>query len=155
MINANANVQARNNETGWVPLHDAANEGCLEIVKELINVNVPHMPRTNYGEFPIDFARLNGHTQVVEYLTNYKPPQPTTFKYQWYHETLDRGEAVKILREYVQNTLVPKNTDEDLETLSSGVFLVRYSNRNGGSYVLTLLFEDQPKNFMIQSKVNF
>lgn len=68
LIQANSNVHARNNETGCVPLHDAARSGNLDIVKELLEAKAPHMPRSVYGEFPSDYARDNEHTDIVQYL---------------------------------------------------------------------------------------
>lgn len=68
LIDAKANIQARNNETGWVPIHDAARYGNLDAIKQLLKNNAPHMARTAYGELPIDFARLHEHNQVAEYL---------------------------------------------------------------------------------------
>lgn len=40
-----------------------------------------------------------------------------------------------------------------MSNLTSGVFLVRISEKRG-DYVLTMLFENQPKNFMIQKYVS-
>lgn len=71
LIQANANVHARNNETGCVPLHEAARAGNMDIVKELLDAKAPHMPRSALGEFPSDFARENGNTEIVDYLGNY------------------------------------------------------------------------------------
>lgn len=68
LIDAKANIQARNNETGWVPLHDAAHHGNFEAVKKLLAMNAPQMARSAHGELPIDFARQAGHSQIVEYL---------------------------------------------------------------------------------------
>lgn len=165
LIDAKANIQARNNGTGCVPLHDAANEGNLEVVRELMSLGACKMPRSRYGEFPADFARTRGHNEIAEYLESYQPPPATTFKYQWYHGTLDRNEAVQMLREHVQvmqqrsgtgviNGATGLDDTEDENNFASGVFLVRYSDRNGGSYVLTLLYEDQPKNFIIKKSVS-
>ena len=72
LIEANANLQARNNSTGWVPLHEAAASGNLEAVKELLSCRVPHMPRALSGELPIDFAEENGHLPVIDYLSKIK-----------------------------------------------------------------------------------
>lgn len=179
-----------------MPLHDAALNGNLEAIQEILQKNAPHMPRSTYGEFPIDFARQNNHKDVVKYLENYLPPPATTFKYQWYHGTLDRVEAVSMLREFVQNmtsrstsikepiknfTESHENSVEGIdgfiqqgdhkrtdelnneikettlvnEDKTSGVFLVRFSVKKGGSYVLTLLHDDQPKNYMIQKAVSY
>ncbi|KXJ82070.1 hypothetical protein RP20_CCG016017 [Aedes albopictus] len=164
LVNAGTNVQARNKETGWVPLHDAAANGNLVIVQELLAIPVPHMPRTSYGELPVDLAKEKGHTAIVEFLTNYVPPPPNTHKGQWYHGTLERQIAVESLREHASK-LMPSSpgkenkendpqVDESDQPDASGVYLVRYSTKHGID-VLTLLFENEAKHFMIQRKQNY
>jgi tyrosine-protein kinase len=69
LIDVNANLQARNNATGLVPLHEAAASGNLEAIKELLSCRVPHMPRSVFGELPIDLANEKGHTAVVDFLS--------------------------------------------------------------------------------------
>lgn len=68
LIDAKANMQARNNGTGCVPLHDAAENGNFPVVKQLLELGAPHMPRSTSGEFPADFAREQGHIAIAEYL---------------------------------------------------------------------------------------
>lgn len=91
LIEAKANIQARNNATGWVPLHDAgiclrytkrkltsmnkcyqstAKHGNLNAVQELLFLGAPHRPRSSDGELPIDFAKEFGHTDIEKYLGN-------------------------------------------------------------------------------------
>lgn len=171
MIDKGANVQARNNETGYVPLHDAAKSGNLEAVKQLLAMNAAVMPRTSSGELPIDFARENGHTEIIMYLDSYKTPPANTHKDQWYHGTLHRDDAVILLKEYAdtlaancskgEQTQNLDNEDRELNvkvvepvSYSSGVYLVRYSHRNNGSYVLTLLADNLPRHFQIQKSVS-
>jgi tyrosine-protein kinase len=69
---------------------------------------------------------------------NYKSPVPKTQKKDWYHGTLDRTEALNMLKEQ-------GNKD--------GTFLVRYSDRNGGMYVLTTIYSGQPFHFQIKTQV--
>lgn len=178
MISANANIQNRNIENGYVPLHDAAKFGNMEAVQELLKSKAPHMPRTDSGEFPSDLAKENGHIEIETFLLQYEPPPATTFKYQWYHGTLDRTEAIELLTQYEKNlkerlmanennpdtneNQQNKSTTNDNEKLiennnqkqidASGIFLVRYSHRSG--YVLTLLCEGQARNFIIQKSVS-
>lgn len=64
---AQANIQARNNSTGCVPLHDAARQGNLEVVKELIKLGAPPLPRSSYGELPIDYAKDGNHKDVMKF----------------------------------------------------------------------------------------
>lgn len=68
LIEAGANIQARNNTTGCVPLHDAAEHGNFEAVKQLLELGAPHLPRSADGELPIDFAKSGGHANIVSFL---------------------------------------------------------------------------------------
>lgn len=120
-------------------MHDAASRGHKEIVKELLSLNAPVNPRTNTNKLPIDLARIKGHIECAEILENYKVPIPKTHRSEWYHGTLDRNEAEKTIKTYNCNT---------------GTFLVRYSDRNGGSTVLTLLSEDSFFNYIIRNEVS-
>lgn len=70
LIEAKANIQARNNGTGCVPLHDAARQGNLEVVKLLLELGAPHMPRSTFGELPIDYAGDGDHKDVIKFLGN-------------------------------------------------------------------------------------
>lgn len=166
LIIAKAHIQSRNNESGFVPLHDAAKYGNLDAIKEILEANAPHMPRTSSGEFPIDFARENYHNKVVEFLENYVPNPPTTHRGKWCHGTLSRDEANFILKDFARSLQFKNNkqvsNSEDNPTddnkinnnetdTTSGVFLIRYSDRNGGNFVLTLLHDDTTKHFIIQS----
>nr|CAD7588126.1 unnamed protein product [Timema genevievae] len=135
-----ANVQARNTETGWVPLHEAASLGLKEVVHVLLSLNAPVNPRTSSNETPADLAQQNGHLDCAHILRNYMCPAPKTHKNDWYHGTLGRNEALCLLKEH-------GNKD--------GTFLVRYSDRNGGVYVLTTIHGGQPYHFQIKIKLNF
>ncbi|GLH05352.1 Tyrosine-protein kinase Shark [Gryllus bimaculatus] len=132
-----ANIQARNSETGWVPLHEAASRGHKEVVKVLLSLNAPVNPRTVANDTPADLARRNSHLECARMLRNYKSPPPKTHKKEWYHGTLDRNEAIALLKEY-------GNRD--------GTFLIRYSDRNGGMYVLTTIHAEQPYHFQIKTQ---
>ncbi|XP_065082934.1 tyrosine-protein kinase Shark isoform X2 [Ochlerotatus camptorhynchus] len=164
LINAGTNVQARNKETGWVPLHEAAANGNLETVQELLALRVPHMPRTSYGELPVDLAKEKGHAAVVDFLTNYAPPPASTHKSQWYHGTLERQIAMESLKEHTKK-LTPSSPgkenkendprpDESEQHDPSGVYLVRYSTKHGVD-VLTLLYENEAKHFIIRRNQNY
>ncbi|XP_045459480.1 tyrosine-protein kinase Shark [Melitaea cinxia] len=141
----NANYQMRHAPTGKVPLHDAAQRGHIECIKVLLRLKAPAHPRTLTNDTPAQLAKHYGHTECYQLLKNYKPEESNTTKIQWYHGTLNREEAVKTLEEYCkQHNLKDKVTD--------GVFLVRYSERHTGAYVLTMLSENTPYNFIIRNE---
>lgn len=71
-------------------------------------------------------------------LGNYQPPIPKEKLSDWYHGTLDRMEAIRMLRE---------NGEVD------GSFLVRFSSRNNGMYVLSVMYHKHAFHFQIQKKV--
>lgn len=118
--------------------------------------------RTCRAQRPASCHGDGGHHEVGAYLEHYQPPAAVAFKYQWYHGTLDRAESTAILRQHARSMVAESRinaTDYDdkrvkagEEQLSSGAFLVRFSAKTG-DYVLTLLFENQPKNFIIQKYV--
>lgn len=56
----------------------------------------------------------------------------------WYHGTLDRQEAEILIRNFSNE---------------NGTFLVRFSDRNTGATVLTLLNEDLFFNYIIRKQV--
>ncbi|XP_012283848.1 tyrosine-protein kinase shark [Orussus abietinus] len=140
LISGGANVQARHTETGMVPLHEAATRGQKEVIQALLSVDAPVNPRTLADDVPADLARRNGHQECAKLLANYQGPVPKEKRSDWYHGTLDRGEAV---------TLLHKNGDMD------GSFLVRFSDRHAGSYVLTVMYHRQAFHFQIQKKGEF
>lgn len=148
LVAAKANLQARNNSTGCVPLHDAARKGHLSAVCELLALGAPLRPRSTFGVLPIDFARDGDHQDVIAYLDSYTEPEPPTFKYQWYHGTLDRHESNRVLKQYAAAQL-----SKDELFVASGLFLVRFSSKSS-DFVLTLLADDQTtKHFIIQKYV--
>ncbi|XP_073846652.1 SH2 ankyrin repeat kinase [Musca autumnalis] len=163
LIAAQANVQGRNIRNGYVPLHEAAKHGNLEAVKELLASNVPLLPRTSMGEFPIDLAKEANHENVVQFLETYKLKPASTFKSQWYHGTLTREEATEVLRNFAASfkrpvECVPTENGNPTEKVdASGCFLVRFSERKtaGSGYVLTLLYDDVVKNFIISHSSKF
>lgn len=123
------------------------------------------LPRTSLGEFPIDLAKEGNHKDVESFLESYKISPATTFKSQWYHGTLTREEAVEVLKKYVedmhknnffQNSFEYASNSGENNCDTSGCFLVRVSERKsaGSGYVLTLLFDNVAKNFIISQSVS-
>nr|XP_023011700.1 tyrosine-protein kinase shark [Leptinotarsa decemlineata] len=133
-----ANIQARNTETGTVPLHEAANRGHKEVVKELLSLNAPARPRNKNNLIPAQLARMNKHLDCADILDKYKYTTKTS-KSEWYHGTLDRHEAETIIKQH--------NT-------KNGAYLVRFSERNK-EYVLTLFYEDIFYNYIIHNENGF
>ncbi|XP_053669806.1 tyrosine-protein kinase Shark [Anopheles nili] len=164
LVEASANLQARNSETGWVPLHEAAENGNIDAIQELLRRRVPHRPRSNFGEMPSDLARLRGHYQVVEFLNAYEPSRPQTHRDLWYHGTLERTAAIDKLKNFsakLQAKLghsqqLERDTNKEnigsqdgVEQSASGTYLVRYSAKQNVD-VLTMLYDNEPKHFIIQ-----
>ncbi|XP_033227086.1 tyrosine-protein kinase Shark isoform X2 [Belonocnema kinseyi] len=137
LILGGANVQTRHTATGMVPLHEAACRGLKDVIEVLLSLNAPVNPRTLADDVPADLARRNGHTECENFLKNYQPPPPKEKLSDWYHGTLDRREANRLLQER-------GNID--------GFFLVRLSDRHGGIYVLSVMHHKQPYHFQIQKK---
>ncbi|XP_043482946.1 tyrosine-protein kinase Shark [Leptopilina heterotoma] len=140
LILGGANVQARHTETGMVPLHEAASRGHKDVIEVLLSLNAPVNPRTLADDVPADLAKRNGHSECEKFLRNYQPPSPKEKLSDWYHGTLDRTDAIRLLRE---------NGDVD------GSFLVRLSYRNGGMFVLSVMHHKHPYHFQIQKKDEF
>ncbi|XP_017782286.1 PREDICTED: tyrosine-protein kinase shark [Nicrophorus vespilloides] len=132
----NANIQARNTENGWVPLHEAANGGHKEVILELLSLNAPVKPRTKNNELPADLARANGHLECAKILEEYKTPTPNTDKKFWYHGTLNRVEAENYIK---------------ASRAENGTFLVRYSNRNKAN-VLTVINQGEYFNYIVKTE---
>lgn len=149
-LNSNINLlHARNNETGLVPLHEAAKAGNLEIIKILLENKAASMPRTIEGLLPSDYARDGNHIHVAEYLENYIP-LINTFSHKWHHGTLGREDARTLLLEkrnelyedYAKDESAYVNDSKEINDLISGLFLVRSSERNRGLDVITMLHDD-------------
>ncbi|XP_015602408.1 tyrosine-protein kinase Shark [Cephus cinctus] len=140
LISGGANVQARHTETGMVPLHEAASRGHKEVIQVLLSMNAPVNPRTLADDVPADLAKRNGYLECAKLLRNYQGPAPKEKRSDWYHGTLDRSEAIALLQKH-------GNID--------GSFLVRFSDRHGGSYVLTVMYHGQAYHFQIQKKRDF
>lgn len=156
-------IHVRNSATKEVALHIAAKAGKLEVVKELLDQNAPHMPRNAELAFPIDLAQNNNHTSVV-FLLKHHRPNVKTYRSKWYHGTLTRDEAFcnilakrQELYEKLQNSMIAenayKNSSKEIEEMISGIFLVRFSE-NVNSFVITVLVDkNNIKNYPIKTTV--
>ncbi|KAM3967419.1 SH2 ankyrin repeat kinase [Aphomia sociella] len=138
----NANYQMRHTVTGKVPMHDAAQKGHIKCIEVLLKYKAPAHPRTIAQDTPAKLAKHHGHMDCYELLNNHKPEPPKTSKSQWYHGTLNRDEAVQALQQHAAAATGP----------TDGSFLVRYSERHTGAYVLTMLSEKTPYNFIIRKE---
>lgn len=68
LVDAQAHIDSRNNDTWRVPLHEAASYGNLEAVKYLLELNAPHLPRSTNDETPVQLALEAGHRETVAFL---------------------------------------------------------------------------------------
>lgn len=83
---------------------------------------------------------MKGNTKIIiSNAENYRSPIPKTHRSQWFHGTLDRQEAERTIKNYSDK---------------NGTFLVRYSDRNKGQVVLTLLNESLFYHYIICKSVN-
>ena len=166
LLNASVTLlHARNNETGFVPLHEAAKAGHFEIVKLLLRHRTASMPRTIEGYLPSDLARDNKHLAIAEYLESYIP-QINTFTHKWHHGTLGREGARTLLlskrnelyEDYAKDESAYVNDNKEINELISGLFLVRSSERNKGRDVITMLHDDDEfkniRNYVINKHVS-
>ena len=55
---------------GDTPLHTAALNGYLDVVKVLMLQNINTEPRNNILKTPLHYAAQHGHLEVVKYLMN-------------------------------------------------------------------------------------
>lgn len=138
-----ANIQARNTQNNWVPLHEAAHCGHVDVVRVLLSLNAPANPRNSEGQVPSELARAAGHDDCAIMLEEYQCPTPKTHRGLWYHGTLDRQEAEQLIRDY------------DSQGVGTGTFLVRFSDRRnatGGNNVLTLYADCATYHYIIRSE---
>lgn len=129
-----ANVQIRNTQTNWVPLHEAASRGHIDVVKTLISLCAPLRPRTSDKETPACLAERNGYFDCAKILDNFVCPEPKTTKADWYHGTVGRAEAIALLAS-------TGNKD--------GSFVVRFSDRSNAD-ILTMIYNEKNYHFQVR-----
>ena len=67
-MNSTDNPHVPDND-GWTPIHYAARNGHLEIIK-LLMTSIDANPNAQdiWGRTPLDYSRKNGHSKIVEEL---------------------------------------------------------------------------------------
>ena len=65
MIDKGAQIEAKDSD-GWNPLHNAAMEGHIEIVRLLCDRGADIEARSDNGRRPLQYAAQNGHISIVE-----------------------------------------------------------------------------------------
>lgn len=68
LLDEGADPNVRDNVEGWTPLMYASAEGNLEVVQILLDHGADASLEDTDGETAFDFARNNGHTQVLNLL---------------------------------------------------------------------------------------
>ncbi|XP_070000125.1 tyrosine-protein kinase HTK16 isoform X2 [Penaeus vannamei] len=131
-----AEIQARTTKTEAVALHEAAANGSIECVKELLALGAPSCPRNVRMETPLDLAKQNGHVEIFRLLVNHRPSPPLHSLRDCYHGQIDRHVA----QERLTNISKP------------GHFLLRQSTRKLGTYVLTLFYQEQVYNYEVSQE---
>lgn len=71
LVDASASMISRNNDNGYVPLHDAARNGNIDAVRQLLELGAPHQPRSSFGFTPARFAREAEHIELADFLGLY------------------------------------------------------------------------------------
>ncbi len=70
LLAAGANFRAANTLHEWLPIHYAANCGCAETIRLLLNAGSPIDALDSYGNQPIHLAAASGNAESVETLLN-------------------------------------------------------------------------------------
>eukprot|EP00117_Sycon_ciliatum_P034431 scpid28750/ scgid26277/ Tyrosine-protein kinase HTK16 len=131
-------VQDRAPHTGWVPLHESAMRGHVEVVKLLLQLGAPINPRTPDNDTPRDLALRFQHRAVVEVLDHAmaKHPKPKTKRSDWLHRSLNRQGAIQLLKK---------------GKMCDGLFMVRPSSRTVGYYALSMASRNQDYHYEIRT----
>ena len=132
-----ANPQSRRNDTGNLPIHEAAKRGHIETLTELLNLNVTAWPKNNDQNTPRELALKSGKHKCAQILEDYNAPPAKTTRSQWFHENLDRNSSLLLFTRF---------------DMLDGLFLVRKSSRDPGTYVLALTANRKMFNYEIRSE---
>ncbi|XP_064455159.1 tyrosine-protein kinase HTK16-like isoform X2 [Ornithodoros turicata] len=138
LLNVGADVQAREVATGRVPMHEAAENGCLDVIKVLLSFGAAARPRTLEDETPLDLALRGGHKECAHFLSVFQEAPSHTCKEDWLHTDVNREEAGHLL-----------NGEPD------GTFLVRPSRGRPGALALSLTAGGQVYHFEVRNKGTF
>ena len=134
---AGANPTMRNENTGWVALHEAASRGHIDSVAAILEAGAPSRPRTHNNLTPADLARAGGHPEVGHLIDKYPPAFHDTASTQWYHPNIDRKTALAMMKE-------AGNQD--------GTFLIRNSSKKLKFYVLSMIWKNKGNHFEIEKQ---
>ncbi|WP_418114925.1 ankyrin repeat domain-containing protein [Vibrio scophthalmi] len=72
--NATVDIQSSNGYNAQTALIFASDKGHTETVKQLLKANPRTYIRDNFGKSPLDYAKENGHDEIVILLEQYQPP---------------------------------------------------------------------------------
>ncbi|CAH0383280.1 unnamed protein product [Bemisia tabaci] len=134
-----ANLQLRHPETAWVPLHEAASRGFVDVALVLLSLGAPTRPRTIDNLTPALLARANKHFKCEDLLAQHRNPEPKNSRANWFHGTLERNEALPI---FEQNGFI------------DGMYLVRFSVKSN-NHVLTMCWNKKMLHYQILKQGDF
>jgi len=108
-----------------IPLHLAASEGDVELVKELLEQGLNVNARDMHGLTPLHVAALKGHTEVAKVLLEHGADvnaREECFENTPLHLTLEKGhlEVVKVLLEHGADINAENSFGETPKDIASG-----------------------------------
>ena len=71
LINGGANINAIG-EHGNTPLHEAVGQGNNEIIKILVTLGCRVKVKNDFGDTPLDIAKINDRSDIIELLKLHK-----------------------------------------------------------------------------------
>mmetsp|Transcript_31092 Transcript_31092/g.41123 ORF Transcript_31092/g.41123 Transcript_31092/m.41123 type:complete len:484 (-) Transcript_31092:292-1743(-) len=122
----------------YTPLHYAAMYGWLETVKKLVECKARIDVGNIAGETPLMLASLNGHEEVVEFLTEDADP-PATVNVKDTNNANALFYAVKAKNAVIAEHLLDLGAEPDLESISKDTPLRLACKENQGEIINMLL----------------
>ena len=107
LIDAGADIEAKDKKYGWAPLHEAASQGSIDVMRILLQAGADPNTRTKTGGTP--FMGAVGHAFIPDWDEGKEFNYETkTYEYPYYDERLARGKQsiitslamLKLLLEY-------------------------------------------------------